>query len=101
MTMRVLLLSALLLMGASQTALATTHALVIGVDAYPHEVSLEGAVKDAQDVASALQGAGVVDILTFYDAQARKDDIRSAWKGLVAGSQKGDTIILTYAGHGS
>ncbi|MDQ0320139.1 putative caspase-like protein [Pararhizobium capsulatum DSM 1112] len=98
---RGVLLSALLLVSTSQMALSATRALVIGIDAYPHEVSLEGAVKDAQDVAAALQGAGVTQLLTSYDAQARKDDIRAAWVDLVAGSAEGDTIILTYAGHGS
>ena len=95
------LLTAFLAATVYHPALAATRALVIGVDAYPHEVSLEGAVKDARDVSTALQGAGVGEILTFYDAQARKDDIRAAWTGLVAASAAGDTIILTYAGHGS
>ncbi|WP_158025925.1 caspase family protein [Pararhizobium arenae] len=95
------LLTAFLAATVYHPALAATRALVIGVDAYPHEVSLEGAVKDARDVATALQGAGVREIVTFYDAQARKDDIRAAWTGLVAASATGDTIILTYAGHGS
>ena len=99
--MRAVLFSVLLLATAPQMALAATRALVIGIDAYPHEVSLEGAVKDAQDVAAALQGAGVEQLVSFYDAQARKDDIRAAWADLVAGSVEGDTIILTYAGHGS
>lgn len=101
MMVRGVLLSALLFVSASPMAFATTRAVVIGIDAYPHEVNLEGAVKDAQDVAGALRKAGVTQLRTFFDAQARKDDIRSAWSDLVAESTEGDTIILTYAGHGS
>lgn len=101
MMLRGVLLSAFLVLTASDTALAATRALVIGIDAYPHEVSLEGAVKDAQDVAGALQKAGVAELLTFYDDGARKDDIRAGWNKLVSDSAEGDTIILTYAGHGS
>ncbi len=99
--MRGILLSAFLCLTASHSAFGATRAMVIGIDDYPHEVSLEGAARDARDVASALQGAGVAEIVTFYNADARKDDIRAAWERLVAGSVEGDTIVLTYAGHGS
>lgn len=80
---------------------AKTFALVIGIDAYPYEVSLDGAVKDAKDVEGALRRAGVDQITAFFDAAARKDDIRAAWAGFVGSAGKGDTIIFTYAGHGA
>jgi hypothetical protein len=82
-------------------AAAKTFALVVGVDAYPYEVSLDGAVKDAKDVEGALLRAGVDQVTTFFDAAARKDDIRAAWTGFVGSALKGDTIIFTYAGHGA
>ncbi|MDW5313866.1 caspase family protein [Rhizobium sp. PL01] len=82
-------------------ASAKTYALVVGIDAYPYEVSLDGAVKDAKDVEGALRRAGVDRITAFFDAAARKDDIRAAWIDLVGSAGKGDTIIFTYAGHGA
>ncbi|WP_438748771.1 caspase family protein [Pararhizobium sp. O133] len=95
-------LFALLVSSAIVTvANAKTFALVVGADVYPHEVSLDGAVKDARDVEGALQRAGVEQIATFFDAAVRKDDIRAAWTGFVDGAESGDTIIFTYAGHGA
>ncbi|OCP26365.1 MULTISPECIES: caspase family protein [unclassified Ensifer] len=82
-------------------AMAATSALVVGVDIYPHEVSLDGAVKDARDVAQALKKAGVGTIRKFINEQAAKGAIRAAWLDLVGAATRGDTIIFTYAGHGA
>lgn len=98
---RGLVLALLLSSAPFAMASAKTFALVVGVDAYPYETSLDGAVKDARDVAGALERNGVERMATFFDAAARKDDIRAAWTGFVDGAVKGDTIIFTYAGHGA
>ncbi|OWZ92059.1 hypothetical protein B9J07_19135 [Sinorhizobium sp. LM21] len=82
-------------------AMASTSALVVGVDKYPHEVSLDGAVRDAQDVTQALKAADVAPIRQFINEQATKDAIRAAWVELVAAAERGDTIVFTYAGHGA
>lgn len=79
---------------------AQTYGLVVGVDKYPNDVSLEGAVRDAEDVYRAMSSAGF-DVVKFTNEQARKDDIRKAWTDLVAKAAAGDTIIFTYAGHGA
>ncbi|MEK1946567.1 MAG: caspase family protein, partial [Ensifer adhaerens] len=86
---------------AGLPALAATSALVVGVDVYPHEVSLDGAVKDARDLAQALKAADVRTIREFINEQATKDAIRAGWLELVGAATKGDTIIFTYAGHGA
>lgn len=86
---------------AGSPAIAATSALVVGIDVYPHEVSLDGAVKDARDVAQALKTANVGTVHEFINGQATKDAIRAAWLQLVAAATKGDTIIFTYAGHGA
>lgn len=86
---------------AGSPAVAATSALVVGIDIYPHEVSLDGAVKDARDVAQALKAADVGTIREFINEQATKDAIRAAWLELVGAATKGDTIIFTYAGHGA
>ncbi|MCV9965326.1 caspase family protein [Pararhizobium sp. BT-229] len=99
--LRGLFLALLVSAAPVSAASARTFALVVGVDAYPYEVSLDGAVKDARDVEGALQRVGVDRITTFFDAAARKDDIRAAWTGFVDAAGKDDTIIFTYAGHGA
>ncbi|WP_077961398.1 caspase family protein [Ensifer adhaerens] len=82
-------------------AIAATSALVVGIDSYPHEVSLDGAVRDALDVTQALKAADVGPIRQFINEQATKDAIREAWVELVAAAERGDTILFTYAGHGA
>jgi hypothetical protein len=79
---------------------AQTHALVVGVDQYPNDVSLDGAVKDAEDVYRSMSAAGFA-VTKFTNEQARKEDIRRAWTDMVAEAVAGDTIIFTYAGHGA
>ncbi len=79
---------------------AQTYALVVGVDQYPNDVSLDGAVRDAEDVYRSMSAAGF-KATKFTNAQARKDDIRKAWTDMVAQASAGDTIIFTYAGHGA
>lgn len=79
---------------------AQTYGLVVGVDQYPNDVSLDGAVRDAEDVYRAMSSAGF-EVVKFTNEQARKDDIRKAWTDLVAKAAAGDTIIFTYAGHGA
>jgi len=79
---------------------AQTYALVVGVDQYPNDVSLDGAVRDAEDVYRSMTAAGFTTT-KFTNEQARKDDIRKAWTDMVAQAAAGDTIIFTYAGHGA
>lgn len=79
---------------------AQTYALVVGVDQYPNDVSLDGAVRDAEDVYRSISAAGFT-VVKFTNAEARKDDIRKAWTDMVATAAAGDTVIFTYAGHGA
>ena len=79
---------------------AQTYALVVGADHYPNDVSLDGAVRDAEDVYRSMTAAGFT-VVKFTDAEARKDVIRKAWTDMVATATAGDTIIFTYAGHGA
>ena len=101
MTIRSLCLAALISATSLSAARGETYALVVGADVYPYEVSLDGAVKDAKDVESALRRAGIEQISTFFNEAVRKDDIRAAWTGYVERANRGDTLIFTYAGHGA
>ncbi|MET1415340.1 caspase family protein [Roseibium sp. HPY-6] len=80
---------------------AEWRALVIGIDAYQHVSPLKGAVNDAEDIAKTLKAAGVRDLQTFYDDEATRARILSAWQGLIERSAEDDVLVLSYAGHGA
>ena len=77
-----------------------TRGLVIGIDAYVELDDLQGAVSDARDVAAALEGSGVQDLVVLEDGAATRARIEDEWWGLVRRADPGDTLVLTYAGHG-
>ena len=81
----------------------TVRGLVIGIDDYePRSIGkLQGAVNDARDIHQALAGMGVDDLTMLLDGDATRDRILAEWQGLLARAGPGDTLVLTYAGHGS
>ncbi len=78
------------------------HGLVIGINDYVGERNdLQGAVNDAVDIAAALNKAGAQHVISLLDTDATKAAIEAAWNKLVAQASEGDTIIFSFAGHGS
>jgi len=77
------------------------HALVIGIDQYEHLPELRGAVADARDISSSLQKAGVTDVVTLLNEDARRDRILSEVDKLGTRVEAGDLVILSLAGHGA
>ena len=75
--------------------------LVIGIDDYKKIKKLQGAVNDARDIRQALAGMGVDDLTMLLDGDATRDRILAEWQGLLERAAPGDTLVLTYAGHGS
>lgn len=96
-------LQAMLALGwlVAGTALAEVRALVIGIDAYQHGSSLKGAVSDAQDIAQALRQLGVTDLTLRLNQEVTRDLLVQDWQDLLSRAHSGDTLVLTYAGHGS
>ena len=87
---------------AAGTQAGTVRGLVIGIDDYaPHIGKLQGAVNDARDIGEALAGIGVDDLTVLLDGDATRDRILAEWQGLLESAEPGDTLVLTYAGHGS
>lgn len=83
-------------------AAAATYGLVVGIDDYiGRENDLTGAVNDANDIAAALNTIGATEVVLLTDGAATKDAIESAWLRLVSTAMPGDTIVFSYAGHGS
>lgn len=77
------------------------RALVIGINHYRHANSLMGAVDDARDIANALRRQGVEDLTVLVDDDATRDAVDRSWSDVLARSATGDTIVLTFAGHGT
>lgn len=79
----------------------TKKALCIGINDYPGtQNDLNGCVNDARDWAAALTGRGFT-VTTLIDAQATKAAMVSAMSSLISGAAKGDTVVITYSGHGT
>lgn len=84
---------------------ADVHALVIGIDRYAAQggslSDLEGAVNDARDIASALRETGVASLRLLIDEDAHRDAVLDGWAQMKARARPGDTLLVTFAGHGA
>jgi hypothetical protein len=77
------------------------YALCIGINDYPGTGSdLSGCVNDAQDWAEELTKRGF-DTELMLDAEATGDAVRAGIRRKLAGAGSGDTVVITYSGHGT
>jgi metacaspase-1 len=77
------------------------NALCIGINDYPGTDSdLQGCVNDAADWAAELTRRGFA-VSRLTDAQATKAAMVSAIRGLIRGARSGDSLVITYSGHGT
>ena len=79
---------------------ATVRGLAIGIDEYVSLSDLEGAVADARDIHAALAEAGFEDLTLLENGEATRARIGAEWRSLLARAEPGDTLVLSYAGHG-
>ncbi len=81
------------------------HALVIGIDSYRSQggapLDLRGAVNDARDIAAALDELGAVSVRMLLNEDAHREAIFTTWREMRDAASPGDTLVLTYAGHGA
>ena len=76
-------------------------ALCIGINNYPGtHMDLQGCVNDANDWAQTLQGRRFT-VSTLLDAQATKAAMVQAMSNLINGGDSGDSLVITYSGHGT
>lgn len=76
-------------------------ALCIGINDYPGTASdLSGCVNDAQDWAKVLDTGGF-SVTMLLDVDATKANMVEGIREHVSGSQPGDSIVITYSGHGT
>lgn len=79
----------------------TRRALCIGINDYPGTDSdLAGCANDARDWSTALRARGF-EADTLLDAQATRLAMASAIGKLIGEAVSGDTVVLTYSGHGT
>lgn len=101
----------LLLLSVLTVAQASQHGLVIGIDDYRYGsdtvkanrvVNLKGAENDARVIAESLRAIGVdlPDARVLLGPDATLAGFRRAWADLMSRSSPGDTLIVSYAGHG-
>jgi metacaspase-1 len=76
-------------------------ALCIGINDYPGTRNdLSGCVNDANDWAAELAGRDFT-VSRLLDGQATKAAMVSALAKLIASAAAGDTVVITYSGHGT
>jgi hypothetical protein len=98
----------LLLIAWTIPVLATQHALVVGINQYKHVnkfkqlKNLEGAVNDAKLLRNALHAAQVQlpETRVLLDAKATRSAFLNAWQDMLKQAKPGDTLIVTFSGHG-
>ncbi len=78
------------------------RALIVGINDYYRmpQARLHGAVADAQDIANALNDAGVAGAKSIVDRDATRKRIVEELGGLVKEAKAGDLVIISFAGHG-
>jgi len=83
------------------------HALVVGINQYRHAdgfylTNLEGAVNDAHLLRDTLRRAQVnlPDRRVLLNAFATRAAFVRAWKDMLKQAKPGDTLILSFSGHG-
>lgn len=94
----------MLLCLSSGAKAADLFALVVGIDRYAlqsPQFDLDGAVNDAVDIAATLRRTNAREVVLLTDDKATKAAIEQSWFRLVDSAKAGDTVVLSYAGHGS
>ncbi|SFB28648.1 caspase family protein [Azotobacter beijerinckii] len=77
------------------------NALCIGINDYPGTGSdLSGCINDAHDWAAALKNFGF-GVSTLFDEQATREAMVGAIGNLIGSAKSGDSVVLTYSGHGT
>ncbi|MEO8134016.1 MAG: caspase family protein [Betaproteobacteria bacterium] len=77
------------------------RALCIGINNYPGtQLDLAGCVNDANDWAAELAARGF-SVSKLLDNQATKAAMAEAFKKVIADAGSGDTVVITYSGHGT
>ncbi|MHA6299757.1 caspase family protein [Devosia sp. CAU 1758] len=83
-----------------QPGLAAIKALVVGIDDYAHKQALRGSVNDARDLITVLSTTPDAEITALTNGEATRAAFEQAWADVMTGAVAGDTILLSFSGHG-
>ena len=77
------------------------RALCIGINGYPGtDMGLRGCLNDPQDGAAELARRGFETTLLLNE-RAHKAALQSAMATVIDNAQPGDTVAITFSGHGT
>jgi hypothetical protein len=83
------------------------HAMVVGINRYTGQgptgkiPDLDGCINDANDIARQVARLDSnVRVLGVRNEPVTRDTFFSAWRSMLAAARTGDTLLLTYSGHG-
>lgn len=76
-------------------------ALCIGINNYPGtDMDLQGCVNDAKDWSAVLTARGF-EVRPLIDGDATLAAMRAAFTQVIGGAAKGDTVVISFSGHGT
>lgn len=75
------------------------YALLIGINDYPG-MELAGCINDCMDLAAMLESKGF-ETIVLTDESAYKDNIIAFIEQLIGKAKFGDTLFISFSGHGS
>lgn len=82
-------------------AYAETHALIVGINSYSGYRPLLGAVNDARDLEKVLRRIVGGTFVVLIEEDATRANFLSAWQRIQDNAKPGDTVVITFAGHGA
>jgi len=102
LTRRAVTLAPLAALAAPAVAQARPRlfALVVGIDSYVHAGRLFGCVNDARLIEAAVRPMAH-RLTVLLEAQATRGAFLRAWDQFAAEAAPGDTILITFSGHGA
>jgi Caspase domain/Domain of unknown function (DUF4384) len=101
--------------GVTQPLRPRLHAMIVGIDAYKGRIGrrnpdrsmtfleipeLQGCINDAKGIEAAVRPLAAT-IHLLLDGDVTRESFLRTWQAMVAGSAPGDTLLVTYSGHGS
>jgi hypothetical protein len=99
----------------TQTSRQRLHAMIVGINAYKGRIArrnagqatiyhpipkLQGCINDAKAIEAAVRPLAATTRL-LLDGEVTRAAFLRTWQEMVADSAPGDTLLVTYAGHGS
>jgi hypothetical protein len=89
--------------GVKRYSKANQHALIVGINQYRTITDLEGTINDALLLRDVLRrmNVQVPEHRVLLNEQATRDNFLKAWEDMLKRAKPGDTLILTFSGHGA